>query len=241
MEKRKKVALVLSAEPQSGGEYQYALVIAECLKELSDSYFELVAVCTDRYWIRWCRENHVRYVRLKWPQQKRTQMEWNLRIPIYSRVYSMYMTEIGKFIRKEKMDALFISDQFRYVPNLAAKVILPVHDLMHRYELQFPEVKSVYSWRETILRCQAKYADYILTDSKLGKKQFRESYLKRGMKSLTIVSLPYIVPKHIWEISEEAIEVPDKYVFYPAQFWKHKNHINLIKAIQILKESIADI
>ena len=53
--------------------------------------------------------------------------------------------------------------------------------------------------------------------------------------------MPYIVPKHIWEISEEPIEVPDKYVFYPAQFWKHKNHINLIKAIQILKESIDDI
>lgn len=241
MEKRKKVALVLSAEPQRGGEYQYTLVIAECLKELSDSYFELVAVCTDRYWIRWCRENHVRYVRLKWPQQKRTQMEWNLRIPIYSRVYSMYMTEIGKLIRKEKIDVLFITDQFRYIPNLTTKIILPVHDLMHRYEPQFPEVSEAYFWRELVLKCEAKYADYILTDSKLGKQQFRESYLKRGKKSPYIVSLPYIVPKHIWEISEEPIEVPDKYVFYPAQFWKHKNNINLIKAIQILKESIDDI
>lgn len=241
MEKRKKVAMVLSAEPQKGGEYQYALVIAECLKELSDDYFELVAICTDRSWTRWCRENHVRCIRLKWLQQKRTQMEWNFRIPVYSRIYSMYMTEIGKFIRKEKIDALFITDQFRYIPNLAAKVILPVHDLMHRYEPQFPEVSEAYLWRELVLKCEAKYADCILTDSKLGKQQFRESYLKRGIKSPTIVSLPYIAPKHILEISEEPIEVPNKYVFYPAQFWKHKNHINLIKAIQILKESMDDI
>lgn len=241
MRGKKRIALVLSVEPQRGGEYQYALVIAECLKELSDGYFELVVICTDRCWIKWCRENHVRCVRLKWPKQKMKQMEWNLRIPLYSRIHSMYMTEIGKFIRKEKIDGVFIAEQLQYVPNLATKIILPVHDLMHRYESQFSEVRATYSQREMVLRCETKYADCILTDSKLGKQQFRESYMRRGMKSPYVVSLPYIVPKHILEVTEEEIEVPEKYIFYPAQFWNHKNHINLVKAIQISKDSIIDI
>ena len=35
--------------------------------------------------------------------------------------------------------------------------------------------------------------------------------------------------------------MPPKYIFYPAQFWKHKNHINLIKAIRILQTELEDI
>lgn len=40
---------------------------------------------------------------------------------------------------------------------------------------------------------------------------------------------------------DESIETPRKYIFYPAQFWKHKNHLNLLKAISLLKNSIKDI
>ena len=33
----------------------------------------------------------------------------------------------------------------------------------------------------------------------------------------------------------QKIEIFDKYIFYPANFWKHKNHKKLIEAIQFLK------
>ncbi len=243
MKKRKKVAVVLSAEPQRGGEYQYALVIAECLKKLSESYFELISICTGRYWIQWCRENNIKYIRLKWPQYSTKQMEWNLRVPLYSRIYNRYMTELGRIIKKERIDVLFITEQFKYIPDFKVKMIVPVHDLMHRYESKFPEVRGAYARRELALKCQAKYATFILTDSKLGKKQFIDSYIGKNIKRRRphIVSLPYIVPDHISEIEEEYIELPDKYVFYPAQFWKHKNHMNLVKAIHILVGEINDI
>ena len=29
---------------------------------------------------------------------------------------------------------------------------------------------------------------------------------------------------------------PEKYIFYPAQFWSHKNHVNLLLAMQLLGE-----
>ena len=31
-------------------------------------------------------------------------------------------------------------------------------------------------------------------------------------------------------------QIEGSYLFYPAQFWQHKNHINLLKALKILKE-----
>lgn len=57
-----------------------------------------------------------------------------------------------------------------YLPKVNAKVIMPVHDLMHRYEPSFPEVKCEYHARELVYKLQAKCAIYILTDSKLGKE-----------------------------------------------------------------------
>ncbi len=233
--KKKKVAMVLVTDPESGGGYQYALAVAECLRELPVSRYEVIAICAHSIWRKWCRKNHIRYIKPNWPKNTMEQMKKNLRFPVYSRIYNAYFTEFGKMIRKERIDILFFTEQSMYIPNLPAKVITPVHDLMHRYEPDYPEVKSDYQRRELLFKCQAKYADYILTDSKLGKRQFVESYLKMGRKKPHIVSLPFVVSSHVLEVEEEYLEVPDKYVFYPAQFWKHKNHINLVKAIYSLK------
>lgn len=239
--KQKKVAIVLGTDPEYGGVYQYALTVAECLKELSYSHYELLVIIANPFWEKWCKKNHIRFIKSNTPDGTIKQMERNLKFPIYSRIYNTYFTDFGKMLRKEKIDILFYVEQLWYIPNLKPRIITSVHDLMHRYEPDFPEVKCDYQRREVILKCQAKYVDYILTDSVLGKKQFAESYLKTDKRKPHLVSLPFIVPSHILEVKEEYINVPDKYVFYPAQFWKHKNHKNLIKAVKMLKNSIEDI
>ena len=226
--KKKRVAVVLVTDPKSGGGYRYALMVAECLKELPMSHYELLGICGDAFWRRWCRKHNIKYVVPKWSGNTLEQMEKNLKYPIYPGIYNTYFTEFGEMIRKEGIDLLIFTEQSMYIPNLPVKIITPVHDLMHRYEPDFPEVKEDYQRRELLFQCQAKYADYILTDSKLGRKQFVESYLRKAKKRPHIVSLPYVVPNHIIEAKEELIQVPIKYVFYPAQFWKQKNQIILL-------------
>ncbi len=234
----KKVAVVLATDPQHGGGHQYAKLVAECLKELSGTDFKLIAFCLNEYWVSWCIAHGIEYFKVEWRvgSPKR-----NLEYPLYSRMRGMYMTDVGRLIRREKPEALFITSQLMNLPNWNVKVITPVHDLMHRYESDFPEVKCQYEIRENILKCQAKYADYILTDSQLGRKQFIESYMDIDSNNTKVVSLPFVVPEHIYQVKEEYVQTPDKYVFYPAQFWKHKNHINLVKAIQLLRDTIPDI
>ncbi len=235
----KKIAILLSTIPEWGGGHQYAMTLAECLKELTGSGFELIALCTNKFWHIWCENNNVAHFMVGEITGK--QINWNLMFPTLSRIYNTYRTELGKIVKREKIDALFISTQ-SYFPNLQTKMIAPVHDLMHRYENAFPEVRDDYRFREKMFKCEAKYADCLLTDSELGRQQFIESYSDYMRGNLPhIVSLPFIVPPHVGEIKEAYISVPDKYVFYPAQFWKHKNHINLIKAVQLLKSDVDDI
>lgn len=241
-EMKKKIAVVLNTEPEWGGEHQYALTIMGCLIELRNDMIELIAVCRNSYWKLWCREHRIRVLNISWPSLTIREEKNIIRYPISSKIYHRHITELGKIIHKEKIDAIFVTDQGTFVPNMDVKVIAPVHDLMHRYEGEFPEVSGFYEERELIFSSKAKYAWCVLTDSKLGKRQFIESYSNCMRKKLTyIISIPFVVPNYIMEDKEEPIELPSKYVFYPAQFWQHKNHLNLLKAIQLLMSSIPDV
>lgn len=235
----KRVAIFLTTSPEVGGGHQYAMTLAECLKDLSGTRFELIVLCTNPFWRIWCRNNGIRCFTIN--KISTEERKWNFWFPVLSKIYNARKTEIGRIVKRERIDALFISTQ-SYFPSLDTRVIAPVHDLMHRYESSFPEVRKEYEFREEMFKCQARYGDYLLTDSKLGRQQFIESYSSymKGNR-LHIVSLPFIVPAHIGEIKEEYIDLPEKYVFYPAQFWKHKNHMNLIRAIEILKKDLDDI
>ena len=58
-----------------------------------------------------------------------------------------------------------------------------------------------------------------------------------------IFVLPFIPPNYILENSKNNndfkvryLDWPNEYIIYPSQFWKHKNHENLLKAIGSLKK-----
>lgn len=238
----KKIVVVLETDPEWGGQHQYALMLMECLFEMADIDLDVNAICCSRYWRKWCRENKIHVLDTSWLSLCEREQQYHIKHSLLSRIYCTFMSEIGKTLRKEKVEAVLCTTQGMFIPNLNTKVIVPVHDLMHRYEGQFPEVKSEYKKRELIFGSKAKYAWCVLTDSKLGKEQFRESYsnyMTRGLPH--IVSLPFVVSKHIARCEEAFVDVPSKYVFYPAQFWEHKNHIHLLEAVALLKDVIPNI
>lgn len=79
----------------------------------------------------------------------------------------------------------------------------------------------------------------MLVDSELGRRQYLECYGDKRKRSQKIAILPFV--SSIVGKREEYIEVPSKYIFYPAQFWGHKNHVNLLRAVSLLKTKIPDI
>lgn len=239
--KKKKIGLVLTSCPQLGGEFQYEVLLANTVIKYFKNNIEIIVFCYNSFWIRWCKSNHIRYIKHNWNHYSLEEVKFALKHPIFNAVYCCCITNIGQILHKENIKLLICGQQGTYIPNYPIKVLRPVHDLMHRYESDFPEIKSSIEGRELQFQSVAKFANTILVDSKLGKKQFTESYLKYQWKKPKIKILPYIVPKHIYEVKEEYIYTPKKYLFYPAQFWEHKNHINLLKAINFLISDIPDI
>ena len=70
-----------------------------------------------------------------------------------------------------------------------------------------------------------------------------ESY---GTNFKKINILPYIPPQYIFNEGtninvRKLYGLPKKFIFYPAQFWLHKNHKSLLEAAQRVKKQYSDI
>jgi len=117
----------------------------------------------------------------------------------------------------------------------AGKTIVSINDLMHRYS-SFPETSSLIrrSFRDYQFNKIAKYSNIVLVDSKLGKKHVEDCY---GVYNN--IKVQYFST----QLSETKLVNLDakKYIIYPSQYWQHKNHVNLLLAINILKRKYKDI
>lgn len=116
-----------------------------------------------------------------------------------------------------------------------------VWDLQHRATPWFPEMSAAGIWdgRDAVHRWFLQRASRIVTGTQVGRDQLVQFF---QIPSENILTLPHPTPSYVVREAEaapaEAIEklrLKSPYVLYPAQFWPHKNHVNLLLAIAELK------
>ena len=125
--------------------------------------------------------------------------------------------------------------------------IMAIHDLQHRLQPKFLEVSANGEWerREYCFRNGARYATLLLADSEVGKEDILNFYGPYGITSDRVKVLPFIpawylaldVPESERQRVRAMYSLPERYVFYPAQFWPHKNHIRIVQALGLLKQA----
>jgi glycosyltransferase involved in cell wall biosynthesis len=124
--------------------------------------------------------------------------------------------------------------------------ILPVWDLCHRDHPEFPEVRERFEFesRENFLRTALPKATAVIAESPFGRKSLIRRYGLDPEKvhfvwkppSSKIISLEKsssdFNPRLHLKIPKEA-----HFIFYPAQFWAHKNHRLIIEALCSLRKN----
>lgn len=114
-----------------------------------------------------------------------------------------------------------------------------IADFQHkRLPLMFSKLN--YYWRDIGYRALSYCATRIMVSS-LDAKNDCESFYPKSIGRVDAV--PFAV-RMGEEVSSNALEgirelykLPDKFYFLPNQFWKHKNHLNMVKALHIIKEA----
>jgi glycosyltransferase involved in cell wall biosynthesis len=120
--------------------------------------------------------------------------------------------------------------------------ITPIFDLQHRLQPFFPEVSANGEWkeRESIVCPLISQAAMLIVGTQVGKSEVELFY---NASSERIRVIPFPTP--LFDKQENKIDsrwifkkysLPDNYLFYPAQFWPHKNHANLLLAVFLLKK-----
>ena len=116
------------------------------------------------------------------------------------------------------------------------KFIFTLHDLQEFY---YPEYfkKTVLIWRYFIYTRLTKLAFKIITESNHVKQDIVKHYKEAKNKVIVIESPPYFKKNFI--IKESPYKFP--YIFFPAQFWKHKNHIRIVEAFHEIIKTQKDV
>ncbi|PIP33141.1 hypothetical protein COV53_03785 [Candidatus Gottesmanbacteria bacterium CG11_big_fil_rev_8_21_14_0_20_37_11] len=124
--------------------------------------------------------------------------------------------------------------------------VMPIHDLQHRLQPEFPEVSAdgEFEEREYLYSNGIKQATMILAESEVGKEDIIRFYDKdKKLNRNKIKILPYIPSfvdiKNNDEVGikvREKFHLPKRYLFYPAAFWPHKNHLRIIKALDVIND-----
>ena len=161
------------------------------------------------------------------------------------RKISPYFHPTIRTLLAEKCDLWIFPSQDPLSFQASIPSLVAIHDLMHRYEPRFSEVseKYQYEWRERLYKHICHWSKGILVDSNIGKKHVIESYVVDPNK---VHILPYVPPRYVFSKSkvigfDKKYSIPYKFIFYPAHFWRHKNHINLLKAAAIKKKKLIDL
>jgi glycosyltransferase involved in cell wall biosynthesis len=133
-----------------------------------------------------------------------------------------------------------------FVGAEAVQIDLPymaiVWDLQHRLQPWFPEVSAGGTWRqrETFYGEYLRRATYIIAGTDAGRTEIERFYQVTPDR---IKILPHPTPEFALKAKSGDLEAllnkyrlqSGGYLFYPAQFWSHKNHANLLLAAAALK------
>ncbi|MCU0393552.1 MAG: glycosyltransferase family 4 protein [Thermoflexibacter sp.] len=147
---------------------------------------------------------------------------------------------LQKIILQENIDVMFYlspwENFFLDIPYFSM-----VWDLQHRLQPYFPEVSAGGEWekREQFYKKNLPKASRIIIGNEAGRNEIHQLY---NIPKERIGLIPHPTPSFALENAGRNFDLPknfapkNPYLFYPAQFWAHKNHINLLKALKILKE-----
>ena len=244
------VALYLAPLKETGGLFQYARTVAHALATTLPEGSRLVAFSPPgTEWEAVCASLGIPWTEIGPPSLLPRALGKVLRTLSGGRVPRSVMSRLaplGRALTDAGADVCFYMEYEHYGYELATPSLVAIHDLMYRYESQFAENRA-YTDAERLFSRLRRGATGLLVDSRVGEEQLIESFGPEGGR---IHILPFIPPEHIYDPSLLAPDpnletllasVPERFIFYPAQFWEHKNHIGLVDAVMRAAETCPDI
>jgi len=139
------------------------------------------------------------------------------------------------YLKKEKINAIFGQCiQYNYKP---IRTLPYIYDFQHKY---LPEMFSEEecSSRDRLFFRTAKASFRLIVASESIKNDI-QTFLPNYLHKVRIIRPVINIPESIYTIDPASIaklyKLPEKFIYLPSQFWKHKNHKIVFDAVKMLK------
>jgi glycosyltransferase involved in cell wall biosynthesis len=245
----KKIGLFFETEPHFGGTFQYNQAMLEAVAALPRDRFSVVVGYTSEFWGEYLKKYDLQAVfvpRGFWGRA--LGLTWTLLglpLGVWRSLCPLFHPMVRALLREQCDLWIFPAHNLRSY-QFPVPALVSIHDLMFRYERRFPESASGWEFmnRERSCRNICRWSKGVLVDSELGKRQMIASY---GIEADRVHILPYVAPGYMFsrespsDFAARYQHLPARFFFYPAQFWEHKNHGRLIRAMASLKNELPDL
>ena len=147
---------------------------------------------------------------------------------------------LEKILTRQNIDLVFfLSPSWKALALRRLNYIIHVWDQCHRDWPEFPEVRfdGEFENREFFFRKGLLKAVAVLVDAPYSKAALVRRY---GCDEDRVFVFPFLPAVHAPVKNKTDIRakyrIANKFVFYPAQFWPHKNHVYLLDGLKILRD-----
>ncbi|QIK36955.1 glycosyltransferase family 4 protein [Caldichromatium japonicum] len=245
----KRVGIYLGFPPEGGGAFQYAQSVLSALSALPSTQYRIVVAYSHPAWASRLDGCDAQVERI-WVHEGlldsaiRAGLRFGFPLSLW-RLMAPAIHPLTRCLRHATCDLWVFPAQDVWTYAIPVPALGVVHDLMHRYESRFPEVSAfgLYQRRERHYRRLCRHTRGVLVDSEVGRRQLIESYHPPPGR---VHVLPYVAPAYMQVEAtpagfDERYRLPERFIFYPAQFWEHKNHVRLLEALAMLRPELPDL
>jgi glycosyltransferase involved in cell wall biosynthesis len=238
-----KIAIIFDAQPEMGGAFHQSLNAIRQFTRVCDGLIDIQLFHLRKGGDIWLKElGHESNYLCETISTRMT--ERIIRSPL------RHFDRKSRVVSPRERTILLSGAELIYFPSpssfcLTLRVlnfISTIYDVCHREYPEFPEVgvSAIFERRERYNRTVLGRAVLTIADSEILKSKLCQMY---GALAERILPMPFAFShntgsdgvsraSHMGSFSV----TKTRYLFYPAQFWAHKNHIGILKALKILKD-----
>ena len=237
-----KIGILAFGSEDIGGAYQYAQSIIDALKEDKNKNY-----------IIFCNKNDDRFDNYKLEVRKIDKPHNKTSEKIIRVFQQLFCIRRPWIYTKNELDIFadidtFLSPSISIYPHfyLNKPFVFTLHDMQERYFPEFFNMKEkVVRWLSR--RILTNFADKIICESSFVKKDIinfigvDESRIYVIQSPPPEIFLNFKFEEKRFQIVKDKYNLNERFIFYPAQCWFHKNHFKLVEAFKIVSKTFDDV
>lgn len=243
------IAVIIDDNILEGGAFQYSLSQSLLLEKHGDRGYNFIYFTTKKQNIGIFARYGIKVLHLNWTNLDAclSYIQRNELVSGIARKLKINITnKFDRILKEFFVDLVYFTSPSPLSLALEEfNFIFTVWDLNFLDSMEFPEVyaKREFERRDRLYQTAVRKAVRVVTDSPITKKRIMEIYNldeNRVIFSAFLPSNPACITEK--EYLNNYIDIKKKYgiggeyIFYPAQFWPHKNHRYILEGLKILND-----